>query len=59
MAGSLLRIAIGLAWPAAPHWFTAWIPAFFHLVLAAFVIILALHAHRCVPDSAPKPGAGA
>ena len=59
MAGSVLRIAIGLALPAAPHWFTAWIPAFFHLVLATFVIILALRARTCVPDSAPKPGAGA
>ena len=59
MAGSVLRIAIGLAWPTAAHWFTAWIPACFHLVLAAFVIVLALHARRCVPDSARKSGAGA
>jgi hypothetical protein len=40
MAGSLLRIAIGLALPAAPAWFSTWIPAFFHVVLAGFVLTL-------------------
>lgn len=57
MAGSILRIAIGLAVPAAPHWFTAWIPAFFHLVLAAFVVTLALHARNQVPQSMRNSGA--
>ena len=43
MAGSLGRIAIGLALPDAPPWFTAWIPAFFHVILAAFVLTLAAY----------------
>jgi len=51
MAGSVMRILIGLAVPAAPHWFTAWVPAFFHLVLASFVITLALQARNRVPHS--------
>lgn len=43
LAGSLGRIAVGLVWhEAAPAWFTAWIPAVFHTVLAAFVLCLAL-----------------
>jgi hypothetical protein len=49
MAGSVLRIIIGLAVPTASNWFKAWIPAFFHLVLAGFVITLALYARRCLP----------
>ena len=41
MAGSCLRIAVGLALPGAPAWFTAWIPAAFHPVLAGFVLVTA------------------
>jgi hypothetical protein len=41
MAGSLLRIAVGIALPSAPAWFSAWIPAAFHLVLAGYVLTLA------------------
>ena len=44
MAGSVARVAVGLAVPAAPAWFSTWIPAFFHLVLAAFVLTAA-HYH--------------
>ena len=44
MAGSVTRIAVGLGVPSAPAWFSAWIPAFFHLVLAAFVLTAA-HYH--------------
>jgi hypothetical protein len=44
MAGSVARIVVGLALPAAPAWFWAWIPGFFHLVLAGFVLTLA-HYH--------------
>lgn len=44
LAGSLARIAIGLLVPEAPRWFTAGIPAFFHLVLATFVLVVA-HCH--------------
>jgi len=47
MAGSLARIAVGLAVPAAPDWFRTWIPAVFHVVLAAYVLTLAL-CHRRV-----------
>ena len=39
---SVLRILVGVFHPDAGPWFTAWIPAFFHLVLAGFVWTLAL-----------------
>lgn len=40
LAGSLGRIVIGLASADAHPWFHAWIPAFFHIVLASFLITL-------------------
>lgn len=43
MAASLGRIAVGLAVPDAPAWFSTWIPALFHIVLAGFVLCL----HYC------------
>jgi hypothetical protein len=43
MAGSVVRLAVGLAFDEAPAWFTAWIPAGFHFVLAAFVLTLAAY----------------
>jgi hypothetical protein len=43
MGGSLARIAVGLTLEDAPRWFTAWISAVFHLVLAAFVLTLAAY----------------
>lgn len=46
MAGSILRIIVGLSLPNAPPWFRAWIPAFFHLVLAGFVLVLVLYARK-------------
>ena len=46
MAGSVVRIIVGLAVPAAPAWFSAWIPALFHVVLAGYVLALArFHPH--------------
>jgi len=45
MTGSVLRLLVGLAIPASPSWFHAWIPGVFHLVLAGFVLALASH-HR-------------
>jgi len=57
MAGSLVRLAVGLAFDEAPDWFTAWIPAGFHLVLAAFVLTLAAyHAleRAAVQKEAPR-----
>jgi hypothetical protein len=41
MIGAVGRIAIGVALPQAPDWFRAWIPATFHLALAAFLLTLA------------------
>jgi hypothetical protein len=41
MAGAMTRLAIGLALPNAPAWFTAWISGAFHVVLATFVLALA------------------
>jgi hypothetical protein len=46
MMGSLARLAIGLALPDPPAWFTAWIPAIFHVVLAGFVLTLAMYHLR-------------
>jgi hypothetical protein len=43
MGGSLARIVLGLTLNDAPPWFTAWISAVFHLVLAAFVLTLAAY----------------
>jgi len=57
MAGSVMRIVVGFTVPASPPWFTAWIPAFFHLVLASFVITLALHARNRMARSARDLGA--
>lgn len=44
MAGSIARILVGVAVPSAAAWFSAWIPAFFHLVLAGFALAAA-HFH--------------
>ena len=46
MSGSVARIAIGLTISIAPPWFSAWISAVFHLVLAGFVLTLAW-THHC------------
>lgn len=48
LAGSVARIAIGITVPSAPAWFSAWISAFFHLVLSGFVLTAA-HYHLCHP----------
>ena len=44
MTGSIVRIVVGVAVVSAHPWFSAWIPAFFHLVLASFVLTAA-HYH--------------
>lgn len=46
LLGALARIAVGLTVPSAHVWFRTWIPAVFHVVLAAFVISLAVCAGR-------------
>jgi|GEM_PF-1079810 hypothetical protein len=46
MVGSLGRIIIGATLPEAPAWFSTWIPAAFHVVLAAFVLTLGLFHQR-------------
>jgi ornithine lipid hydroxylase len=51
MAASVLRILIGWLVPAAPDWFRAWIPGFFHMVLAGFVMTMALSAPQRLPHS--------
>ena len=53
MAGSLLRIAIGVMAPSASAWFRAWVPGTFHVILAAFVLCLA-RAYR--QPQLPWPG---
>ena len=45
MAGSIGRIVVGLTVATAPAWFSTWIPAVFHVVLAAYVLTLAYY-HR-------------
>lgn len=50
MAGSVLRIMVGYAVPTAPPWFSTWIPAFLHLVLAGFVITLAVAGRKLLRD---------
>ena len=49
MAVALGRIAIGLGLPEAPAWFRTWIPAFFHVVLAGFVLAVSFHHLRKPP----------
>ena len=41
LALAIGRIAVGLLLAQAPPWFTTWIPAVFHVVLALFVVVLA------------------
>jgi hypothetical protein len=56
MALALGRIAIGLSLPNAYAWFTTWIPAFFHLVLAGFVLAVSLyHLQRTAPPRGEEP----
>ena len=43
MTVAVARIAIGLTVPGAAAWFRTWIPAFFHLVLAGFVVAVSLY----------------
>ena len=51
---TLIRLCIGIAAPAAPGWFKAWIPGVFHLVLAAFVLALAAYHRKTVTRSADR-----
>ena len=44
MTGSLARIGIGLAVPDAHPWFRAWISGVFHIVLAAYLLLLSAPA---------------
>jgi hypothetical protein len=44
MTGSVLRIAVGLTVSNASPWFSAWIPAAFHVLLATF-LLTAAHYH--------------
>ena len=46
MAFALGRIAIGLMVPDANAWFRTWIPAFFHVVLAGYVLCASFYHLR-------------
>jgi hypothetical protein len=46
IAASLARLAIGMSVPRAPAWFKAWISGTFHLVLAGFLVTLAIFHQR-------------
>lgn len=48
LAAGMGRLAVGLGFASAPGWFKAWIPAVFHGVLAAFVLVIAAY-HRRAP----------
>jgi len=50
MAIALGRIAVGLLVPDAHVWFRTWIPAFFHVVLAGYVLMAACY-HLYGPPS--------
>jgi hypothetical protein len=43
----LVRLTVGLAFDTGSPWFEAWIPAAFHMVLAAFVLTLAAYHRGC------------
>lgn len=45
LAGSVLRLCVGVLVPDAVPWFRAWISGALHLVLASFVLVLA-DCHR-------------
>ena len=51
MAFALGRIAVGLAVPGAEAWFKTWIPAFFHVVLAAFLLVVSFYHLRGTPPT--------
>jgi len=56
MAFALGRIAVGLAVPGADAWFKTWIPAFFHVVLAAFLLVVSLyHLRGTAPTTGEEP----
>ncbi len=58
LTGSLLRLIVGITSPEAHPWFRAWIPGFFHLVLAAFVLQAACYHLRSatnLPSSSALP----
>jgi hypothetical protein len=46
MAVAVGRIATGLLLPEAHPWFRTWIPAFFHVVLAGFVLTVSIYHLR-------------
>jgi hypothetical protein len=42
----LARLSLGATVLASSHWFSAWLPTIFHLVLASFVLLVgAFHSH--------------
>ena len=51
MLGSLSRILVGVLVPSAPAWFSTWIPAMFHIVLAGYVVTICRY-HLLLSNSA-------
>ncbi|MEM7791990.1 MAG: hypothetical protein AAF546_11360, partial [Verrucomicrobiota bacterium] len=47
------RLTFGVIFESAPQWFSYSIPAFFHLVLASFLLVIA-HYHLPVTDKAKE-----
>ena len=52
---SWVGCAVGLAVPDAHAWFKAWIPAFFHVVLAAFVLVVSFYHPRAPTADEEEP----
>jgi hypothetical protein len=40
LAAMLLRLGLGATVLASQHWFSAWLPTLFHVVLASFVLLV-------------------
>lgn len=55
LVGSAARLAIGLTMVDAHPWFRTWIPASFHLVLAAFVLLAACYHLHAEISAASAP----
>ena len=53
----LLRLGLGATLLASQHWFSAWLPTLFHLVLASFVLLVgALHHVESRRPTRPPAG---
>lgn len=54
-AAMLARLGLGATVLASSHWFSAWLPTVFHLVLASFVLLVGIfHWRGSRPGSAER-----